>query len=139
VASKYSAGEVKGTFAIYNPHCPMIELSSIHSSQGFDRAGQRASRSFVARNIRHVNLHVEPIRVPIIGQVGLAAGSNLNSRNPFSGVLSPGVESAACMLSFVILPVVDFDDVGNNDQFKKSGESIDAEVTTKGFHDPNKL
>jgi hypothetical protein len=37
------------------------------------------------------------------------------------------------MLSFVILPVVDFDDVGNNDQFKKSGESIDAEVTTEVF------
>jgi hypothetical protein len=139
VASKYSAGEVKIIFAISNPHCPMIELNSIHSSKGFNRAGQRASWSFVARNIRHVNLHVEPVRVPIIGQVGLAAGSDLNSRNPFSGVLASGVESAACMLSFVILPVVDFDDVGNNDQFKKSGESIDAEVTTESFHDPHKL
>jgi hypothetical protein len=43
------------------------------------------------------------------------------------------------MLSFVILPVVDFDDVGNDDQFEKSGESVDAEITAEGFHDPNKL
>jgi hypothetical protein len=117
----------------------MVEFSSIYSSQGFDRAGQRASWSFVTRNLRHVNLHVEPVRVPIIGQVGLAAGSDLNSRNPFLGVLSSGVESAACMLSFVIFPVVDFDDIGNNDQLKKSGKSIDAEVSSEGLHDPNKL
>jgi hypothetical protein len=74
-----------------------------------------------------------------MSQVGLAAGSDLNSRNPFSGVLSSGVESAACMMSFVISPVVNFDDVGNNDPLEKSGESIDVKVTTKGFHDPNKL
>jgi hypothetical protein len=117
----------------------MVEFSSSYSSQGFDRARQRASWSFVARNLRHVNLDVEPVRVPIISQVGLAVGSDLNSRNPLSGVLSSGVESAACMLSFVILPVVDFDDVGNNDQFEKSGESIDAEGITKSFHDPNEL
>jgi hypothetical protein len=58
-ASKYSAGEVKSIFAISNPHCPMVELSIIHSNQGFDRARQRASWSFVARNLRHVNLYVE--------------------------------------------------------------------------------
>jgi hypothetical protein len=117
----------------------MVEFSSIHSSQGFDRARQRTSWSFVARNLRHVNLHIEPVRAPVIGQVGLAAGSDLNSCNPFSGVLSSGVESAACMLSFVKLPVVNFDNIGNNDQLKKSGESIDAEVTSEGLHDPNKL
>jgi hypothetical protein len=138
-ASKYSAGEVKSIFAISDPHCPMVEFSSSYSSQGFDRARQRASWSFVARNLRHVNLDVEPVRVPIISQVDLAAGSDLNSRNPLSGVPSSGVESAACMLSFVIFPVVDFDDVGNNDQFEKSGKSINTEGTTKSFHDPNEL
>jgi hypothetical protein len=63
----------------------------------------------------------------------------LNSRNPLSGVLSSGIESAASVLRFVKLPVVDLDDVGNNDQFKESGERIDTESTTKSFHDPNEL
>jgi hypothetical protein len=71
--------------------------------------------SFVSRNLRHVNLHIEPVRVPVVGQVGLAAGSDLNSRDPSSGVLSSGVESTTRMLSFVKLPVVDFDNVGHND------------------------
>jgi hypothetical protein len=138
-APKYSAGKVKGTFAISNPYSPMIELGNIHSRQGCDRAGQRVSWSFIARNFRHVDLYVEPVRIAIIGQVGLAAGSDLNSSQPFSSVLASGVESATCMLSFVILPVVDFDDVGNDDQFEKSGESVDTEITAEGFHDPNKL
>jgi hypothetical protein len=68
-------------------------------------------RSFVSRNLRHVNLHIEPVRVPVIGHVGLAAGHDLNSRDPSSGVLSSGVESTTRMLSFV----VNFDNVGHND------------------------
>jgi hypothetical protein len=63
----------------------------------------------------------------------------LNSRIPLSGILPSGIESAACVLSFVKVPVIDLDDVGNNDQFEESGESIDAEGTTKSFHDPNEL
>jgi hypothetical protein len=117
----------------------MSELGSIHSSQGCDRAGQRVSWSFIARNFRHVDLHVEPVRIPIISEVGLAAGSDLNSRIPFSGVLASSVEGAACVLSFVELPVVDLDDIGNDDQFEKSGESVNAKITAEGFHDPNKL
>jgi hypothetical protein len=132
-ASKYSAGEVKSAFAISDPHCSMVEFSSIHSKQGFDRAEQRTSWPFVAWNLRHVDLHIEPARVPIISQVGLAARSDLNSRNPFSGVLSSGVESAACMLSFVILPVVDFDDIGNNDQLKNLAKASTLRLRPKVF------
>jgi hypothetical protein len=43
------------------------------------------------------------------------------------------------MLSFVELPIVDLDNIGNDDQFEESGEGINAKVTTKGLHDPNKL
>jgi translation elongation factor EF-Ts len=43
------------------------------------------------------------------------------------------------MLSFVKLPVVDFDNIGHNDQLKKLGESVNAEITSEGLHDPNKL
>jgi hypothetical protein len=43
------------------------------------------------------------------------------------------------MLSFVKLPVVDFDNVGHNDQLKKPFESINAEVTPEVLHNPNKL
>jgi hypothetical protein len=117
----------------------MIELGSIHNSQRCDRAGQRVSWSFIARNFRHVDLHVEPVRIPIISEVGLAAGSDLNSRNPFSGVLASGVEGAACVLSFVELPVVNFYDIPHNNQFKESCESIGIKVTFGGLHDPDKL
>jgi hypothetical protein len=117
----------------------MFELGSIHSSQGCDRAGQRVSWSFIARNFRHVDLHVEPVRIPIISEVGLAVGSDLNLRNPFSGVLASGVEGAACMPSFIELPVVNFDDIGNDDQFEKSGESVNTKITAEGFHDLDKL
>jgi hypothetical protein len=82
-----------------------------------------------------VDLHVEPVRIPVISKVGLAAGSDLNSRNPFLGVLASGVEGAACMLSFLELPVVDLDDIGDDDQFEKSGESINTKITAKGLHD----
>jgi hypothetical protein len=117
----------------------MIELGSIHSSQGCDRAGQRVSWSFIARNFRHVDLHIEPVQILVISEVGLAAGSDLNSRNPFSGVLASGVKGATCMLSFVELPVVNLDDVGDDNQFEKSSESVNAKITTEGLHDPNKL
>jgi hypothetical protein len=117
----------------------MIEFGSVHSSQRCDGAGQGVSWSFVARNFRHVDLHVEPVRIPVISKVGLAAGSDLNSRNPFSGVLASGVEGAACMLTFVELPVVDLDDIGDDDQFEQSGKSIDAKITAEGLHDPNKF
>jgi hypothetical protein len=43
------------------------------------------------------------------------------------------------MLSFVKLPVVDFDNVGHNDQLKKPRESVNAEVASEGLHDPNEL
>jgi hypothetical protein len=79
------------------------------------------------------------MRIPVVGEVGLAAGSNLNSCNPLSGVLAPGVEGAACMLSFVELPVADLDNVGNNYQLVESGEGVNTEFTAKGLHDPNKL
>jgi hypothetical protein len=92
----------------------MVEFSSVHSSQGFDRTRQRMGWSFVSRNPRHVNLHIEPVRVTVVSQVGLAAGRDLNSRDPSTDVLSSGVESTTRMLSFVKLPVVDFDNVGHN-------------------------
>jgi hypothetical protein len=114
-ASKDSAGEVKRIFAASDPHCPMVKFSSVHSSQGFDRRRQRMGRSFVSRNFRHVNLDIEPVRALVVSQVGLAAGRDLNSRDPSSGVLSLGVESTTRMVSFVKLPVVDFDNVGHND------------------------
>jgi hypothetical protein len=94
-------------------------------------------RSFISRNLRHVNIDIEPIRVPVVSQVGLAAGRDLNSRDPPSSVLSPGVESPTRLVSFVKLPVFDFDNVGHNDQLKKPCESVDAEVAPESLHNPN--
>jgi hypothetical protein len=138
-APKYSAGKVKSTLAASNPYCSMIEFGSVHGSQGHDRAGQGVSWTLIARNIRHVDFQVKPVRIPVVGEIGLAVGSNLNSRNPFSGVLALGVGGTACVLSFVEFPIVDLDNIGNDDQFEESREGVNAEVTAKGLHDPNKL
>jgi hypothetical protein len=43
------------------------------------------------------------------------------------------------MLSFVELPIVDLDNIGNDDQFEESGEGFNTKVTAKGLHDPNEL
>jgi hypothetical protein len=41
------------------------------------------------------------------------------------------------MVSFVKLPVIDFDNVEHNDQLKKPCGSVDAEVAPEGLHNPN--
>jgi hypothetical protein len=130
---------MKSTLAVPNPHCPVIEFGSVHRTQGRDGARQRVSWTRIARDLRHVNLQVKPIRIPVVGEVSLAVGSNLDSCNPLSGVLSSGVKGAACTLSLVELPVADLDNVGNNYQFIEFGESVNTEITAKGLQDPNKL
>jgi hypothetical protein len=113
-ATKYSTGKMKCTLAVSNSHCPVVEFGSVHRGQGRDRAGQGVSRAYVARDFRHVDLQVEPIRVPVVGEVGFATGSNLNSSDPLSGVLAPGVEGAARMLRVLELPVAGLNNLENN-------------------------
>jgi hypothetical protein len=60
---KYSAGKVKSTLAVSNPHCSMIEFGSVHGSQRRNRAGQGVSWSLIARNFRHVDLQVKPVKI----------------------------------------------------------------------------
>jgi hypothetical protein len=91
------------------------------------------SWSFIPRNRRHVNLDIEPKRAPIFDEVGFTAGRDLNSRDPSSGVLPSSVESTTCIVSFVELPVVDFNDIWHDDQLKKSRESIGTEVAPEGL------
>jgi hypothetical protein len=55
------------------------------------------------------------------------------------GVLTSGVEGTTCVLSFIVLPVIDLDNIGSDDQFEESGEGVDAEISAKGLHDPNKF
>jgi hypothetical protein len=43
------------------------------------------------------------------------------------------------VLSFIVLHVIDLDNIGNDDQFEESGEGVDAEVSAKGLYDPNKF
>jgi hypothetical protein len=42
-------------------------------------------------------------------------------------------------VSFVELPVVEFNDIWHDDQLKKSRESIGTKVAPEGLHDPNEL
>jgi hypothetical protein len=76
------------------------------------------SWSFVARNRRHVHLDVEPVRTLFLCEICLAAGRNLNLRDPFSPTLSTGVEGAARTMSLVKLTIVDLDNIWNNNQLK---------------------
>jgi hypothetical protein len=72
------------------------------------------SWSFVARNCRHVNVDVEPIRAPIFCAICLAVGLDLNSCDPFSRILPTSVESAACIVSFVEVTVVNLNDISHD-------------------------
>jgi hypothetical protein len=42
-------------------------------------------------------------------------------------------------VSLVELTVVDLNDIWNDDQLKKSGESVGTKVAAEGLHDPNEL
>jgi hypothetical protein len=117
----------------------MIEFGSVHRGQGRDRAGQGVSWACVARNFGHIGLQIKPIRVLVVGEISLAAGSNLDLSDPFSGILAPGVEGAARMLCVVELPVAGLDNLGNNYQLVESGKGINTEVTAEGLHYPNKF
>jgi hypothetical protein len=79
------------------------------------------------------------MKVPVVGEVSLAAGSNLNSGDPLSGVLTPGVEGATHMLSVIELPVAALDNFGDNHQFIASSKGVDAGVAAEGLHDPNEF
>jgi hypothetical protein len=80
--------------------------------------GERMSWFFVARNCRHVHIHVKPVRAPVSCEVRLAAGCDLNSRKPSSFILPVSVESAACVVSLIILTVVELDNVRYDDQLE---------------------
>jgi hypothetical protein len=70
--------------------------------------------SFVARNCRHVHLDVEPVRTPVLREIRLTAGRDLNSRDSLSRFLSVGVEGAARVVSFVVFTIIDLDNVWHN-------------------------
>jgi hypothetical protein len=72
------------------------------------------SWSFVVRNCRHVHLDVEPLRTPVLREICLAAGRDLNSCDSLSCILSATVEGAARVVSFIELTIVDLDNARHN-------------------------
>jgi hypothetical protein len=79
------------------------------------------------------------MRAPIVGEVSLATGSNLNSGNSLSGVLTSGIESATRMLTVIELPVTTLNDLGDKHQFVESGEGINTGIAAESLHNPNEL
>jgi hypothetical protein len=79
------------------------------------------------------------MRAPVVGEVSLATWSNLNSGDPLSGILPPGVEGATRMLSVIKLPVAGLDNLRDNHQFVESGKGMNTEIAAEGLHDPNEL
>jgi hypothetical protein len=79
------------------------------------------------------------MRDPIVGEVSLATGSNLNSGNSLSSVLTSRVESATRMLTMIELPVTTLDDLGDDHQFVESGEGINTGTAAEGLQNPNEL
>jgi hypothetical protein len=127
--AEYCAGQMKSTLAIPDSQGPLVVLPYVHRGEGRDRAGK----------LRHIDFQVKPVRLPIIGKVGLAARRNLNSGNPLSGVLASRIEGTACMLAVVELPIFTFNNFWNNYQFVKSGEGIDDRAAAEGLQNPYKL
>jgi hypothetical protein len=69
----------------------------------------------VIRNCIHVHFRVKPIRAPVFHEIRLAAGRDLNSCKPFSCILPASTESAACVVSLIVLTVVELDNVWHDD------------------------
>jgi hypothetical protein len=117
----------------------MIIRSSASGSHHLYGGVERISRFGVARNLRHVNLHIKPKRTPIFGEVSIAARRDLNSGHTFSRILPTRVEGTTRVVRLVVLAVVEFDDVFLNDQFKQSRENISAQVASESLDDPEEL
>jgi hypothetical protein len=109
------AGKMEHTFAIPDTRRSVIVLGGANSSQWFNRRGKKISWSVIARNRRHVYLHIKPVRAPIFREICLAAGRDLNSRKTLSCILLASIESATGVVSLVILTVVELDDVWHDD------------------------
>jgi hypothetical protein len=79
------------------------------------------------------------MRVPVLGEVRLAAGSDLDSGDSLSGVLATGVEGTTRVLGVIELPIAALDNFGDNHQFVESGKGMDTEIAAEGLHDPNEF
>jgi hypothetical protein len=53
--------------------------------------------------------------------------------------LSKRIEGAARVVRFVVMTIVEFDDIWLNDQLEQSCEYISTKVAPKGLHNPKKL
>jgi hypothetical protein len=73
------------------------------------------SWSTIARNLRHIHLHIEPEKTPIFGEISLAARCDLNSCKAFSRILLTRVEGATRIVCFVVLAIVKFEDIWLDD------------------------
>jgi hypothetical protein len=91
------------------------------------------SWSFVAGNPRHINFDVEPVRTPVFCEICFAAGRDLNSRDPFSCILSTGIESAARVVSLVKLTVIDLDNIWHDNQLKNRAKTSAPKLQPKVF------
>jgi hypothetical protein len=49
------------------------------------------------------------------------------------------VESAACVVSFVVSAIVELDNVRHNDQLEQLGENVSTKVTPESFHNLKEL
>jgi hypothetical protein len=117
-ATNNLAGQVKGTFIVPETNCAMIVGSSASSGQLCNRRRERKGWPFITRNLRHVHFHIEPVRIPIFGEIRLAARRNLNSCEPSSRILSASVEGTTAEVRFAVLAVTEFDNSRLNDQLK---------------------
>jgi hypothetical protein len=69
----------------------------------------------------------------------LAAGRDLNSGQIFPRILPMRVLGTTCVVCFIILVVVKFDDIFLDDELKQSREHISTKVTSESLHDPEEL
>jgi hypothetical protein len=79
------------------------------------------------------------MRVPVLREVRLATGSDLDSGDSLLGILATGVEGTTCVLGVIELSIAALDNFGDNHQFVESGKGMDTEIAAEGLHDPNEF
>jgi hypothetical protein len=116
--TKNSFGEIKAIFGTLEAADSTIECSSASNGHRSNRRIKRVHQTSVVRDLRHIDLHVEPIRSPIFKQIVVATGSKMNAGKILSGIFPSSVEGTTPVGSLIQLPIIKFDKIPLNKKLK---------------------
>jgi hypothetical protein len=111
----------------------MVVGSSASGSHQLYRSVERIGWSGVAKNFGHIDLHIEPVQTPMLGEVALAA-----ARAEFGSDLfvNEGTTRIVCL---IVLTIIELKNVFIDDKLKQVSEYISTEGTLEGLHNPKEF